>query len=236
MAVDTQDIANFYRTPLGDLIAAMLRQELSLLWPDIAGLSTLGIGYAAPCFERWRHISRCIGVSSAHMDATRWPADKHSMVCIAETETLPFADLSFDRVLFIHGLEQAENARRTLREAWRILKDDGKLIVILPNRRGVWAYAENTPFGQGQPYSERQLSRLLTSLSFKVERQKTALYAPPLNINLALKLFRLTERYGPFVAPHFAGLVIAEASKTLYGLKPAGKRASARRVFIAGDA
>lgn len=236
MAVDTQDIANFYSTPLGDLTAAMLRHELSLLWPDMAGLSTLGIGYTAPCFELWQQTGRCIGVASAHMQAARWPADKPNLICIAETESLPFADLSFDRVLFIHGLEQAENVRRTLREAWRVLKDDGKLIVVLPNRRGVWAYAESTPFGHGQPYSERQLSRLLASLSFKVERQKTALYALPLNIALMLKLFRLTERYGPFVAPHFAGLVIAEASKALYGIKPAGRLASARRVFVTGDA
>lgn len=213
----------------------MLRHELSALWPDMAGLSTLGIGYAAPCFERWRQTGKCIEVSPAPMGAECQMMASPPLTCIAETESLPFADLSFDRVLLIHGLEQADNARRTLREAWRVLKDDGKLIVVLPNRRGVWAYAESTPFGHGQPYSERQLSRLLSSLFFKVERQKTALYALPLNVGLMVRFFWLTERYGPFLVPHFAGLVIAEASKTLYGVKPAGRRASARRVFVAGD-
>ena len=236
MAVDTQDIDAFYATRLGGLTAALLRRDLAVLWQDMTGLSVLGIGHAAPCFEVWQHRNRCIGLAPSHMGGAPWPAGQPNLVCVAETESLPFADLSFDRVLLIHGLEQAENARRTLREVWRVLKDDGKLIVVLPNRRGAWAYAESTPFGHGQPYSERQISRLLTSLFFKVERQKTALYAPPLNLQPLLRLFWLTERYGPFIAPHFAGLVIAEASKALYGVTPAKKRTLARRVFVTDDA
>ena len=235
MAADTQDIAEFYATPLGGLTAALLRRELAALWPDMNKLAVLGIGYAAPCLEPWRPCNRCIGLSPAQLGGVRWPADQANLTCVAETESLPFADLSFDRVLLVHGLEQADNVRRTLREAWRVLKDDGKLVVVLPNRRGVWAYAESTPFGHGQPYSEGQITRLLNSLSFKVERQKTALYAPPLTPNLMPKLFWLAERYGPFAAPHFAGLVIAEASKALYGVMPRGRRASARRVFVTDD-
>lgn len=236
MAADIQDITAFYATSLGGLTAALLRRELVSFWPDMAGLAVLGIGHAGPCLEPWREKTRCIGLSPAPIGGARWPAGQRNLACVAETEALPFADLSFDRVLLVHGLEQAENARRTLREVWRVLKDDGKLIVVLPNRRGVWAYAESTPFGHGQPYSERQLSRLLASLFFKVEKQKTALYAPPLDIKLMPRLFWLAERYGPFIAPHFAGLVLAEASKALYGIAPAAKRASARRVFVTDDA
>lgn len=235
MAADTQDIAGFYATPLGGLTTALLRRELSALWTDVTGLSVLGIGYAMPCLEPWSKQARCVGLSPSHMGAARWPADRPNLTCVAETEALPFADLSFDRVLLIHGLEQAENARRTLREVWRVLKDDGKLIVILPNRRGAWAYAETTPFGHGQPYSEGQLARLLSSLFFTVEREKTALYTPPVTMKTLPRLFWLAERYGPFIAPHFAGLVIAEASKALYGISPAKRRVSARRVFASSD-
>ena len=136
MAADTQDIEAFYASPLGGLTAALLRQELAGLWPNMAGISVLGIGHAGPCLELWRETSRCIGLSPAPLGGARWPMHQRNLTCVAETESLPFADLSFDRVLLIHGLEQAENARRTLREVWRVLKDDGKLIVVLPNRRG----------------------------------------------------------------------------------------------------
>src|ERR1700733_11923658 len=95
-------------------------------------------------------------------------------------EALPFPDLLFDRILLVHGFEQADNARRLLREVWRLLKDDGRLIIVVPNRQGLWAYAESTPFGHGQPYSERQLARVLRGLFFKVETKEPALFAPPL--------------------------------------------------------
>lgn len=235
MAADTQDITDFYTTQLGGLTADLLRRELDALWPAITGLSVLGIGHAIPCLEPWQEKARCLGLSPSHMGGVAWPPEKPNMICVAETDALPFPDLSFDRVLLVHGLEQAENARRTLREVWRVLKDDGRLIVVLPNRRSMWAYAESTPFGHGQPYSEGQLSRLLKGLFFTVERQKTALYAPPLNIKLALRFFWLAERYGPFLAPHFAGLVIAEASKALYGATPVRRRALARRVLVAAE-
>jgi SAM-dependent methyltransferase len=231
MAIDARDAAGFYATPLGRRAAGLLQRKLSRIWPRMAGLSVLGIGHAGPCLHFWREQARCVAVSPAYMGVAPWPAGRAGLSCLAEAESLPFADLSFDRILLIHGLEQAENARRTLREAWRVLKDDGRLIVVVPNRRGLWAYAESTPFGHGQPYSEGQLARLLTSLFFQVEAQTTALYAPPFTSAPMLKLFGAFERCGPLLAPQFAGLAMAEATKNLHGVIPAGKRAPARRVF-----
>ncbi|MGE4481224.1 class I SAM-dependent methyltransferase [Acidocella sp.] len=231
MAIDARDAAGFYATPLGRRAAALLRRKLERLWPAMAGLSVLGIGHAGPFLHAWRECSRCVALSPSHMGVAPWPSGRPGLACMAEAESLPFADLSFDRVLLVHGLEQAENARRTLREAWRVLKDDGRLIVAAPNRRGLWAYAESTPFGHGQPYSEGQLARLLASLLFQVEAQATALYAPPFTSAPMLGLFELFERCGPLLAPQFAGVTIAEATKNLHGVIPAGGRVSFRRVF-----
>ena len=109
----------------------------------------------------------------------RWPLGARNLSCTAEEDALPFADLTFDRILLVHGLEIAENARHLLREIWRVLKDDGRLLVVAPNRRGLWAYVEATPFGHGQPYSPGQVGRLLAASLFRVERRDTALYLPP---------------------------------------------------------
>ncbi|GAN81893.1 Methyltransferase domain-containing protein [Acidocella aminolytica 101 = DSM 11237] len=232
MAIDARDAAGFYATPLGRLTAALLRRKLVELWPRMAGLSVLGIGHTGPFLHVWREEARCIAVSPAYMGTAPWPAGQPGLSCLTEAEELPFPDLSFDRIILIHGLEQAEHARRTLREAWRVLKDDGRLIVVTPNRRGLWAYAESTPFGHGQPYSEGQLTRLLSGLFFQVEARATALYAPPFTSVPLLKLFGLAERCGPLLAPQFAGLAIAEASKAMHGMIPAGKRALTRRIFV----
>ncbi|MBU6419324.1 MAG: methyltransferase domain-containing protein [Proteobacteria bacterium] len=231
MAIDARDAAGFYATGLGRHAAGILRRHLDRLWPRMAGLSVLGIGHAGPCLHLWREEARCVAVSPAYMGAAPWPAGLPGLSCLAEAETLPFPDLSFDRILLVHGLEQAENARRALREAWRVLKDDGRLIVVAPNRSGLWAYAESTPFGHGQPYSEGQLARLLGSLFFTVEAQTTALYAPPFGNAPMLKLAALFEACGPLLAPQVAGLAIAEATKALHGAVPVGQKAGGRRVL-----
>lgn len=230
--MDARDAAGFYATPLGRHAAAALRRKLSRLWPRMAGLSVLGIGHAGPCLHLWREDARCVAVSPAYMGAAPWPAGRPGLSCLAEEEALPFPDLSFDRVLLVHGLEQAENARRALREVWRVLKDDGRLIVMAPNRRGLWAYAESTPFGHGQPYSEGQLARLLGGLFFQVEAQSSALFAPPFINAPMLKLAGLFEACGPLLAPQFAGVTIAEVGKLLHGAVPAGSGAGLRRVLV----
>lgn len=232
MAIDARDVAGFYATALGRRTAGLLSAKLTRLWPHMAGLSVLGIGHAGPYLHQWQAQSRCIALSPTHMGSAPWPAGLPGLTCVAEAEALPFPDLCFDRILLVHGLEQAEAARRMLREVWRVLKDDGRLIVVVPNRRGVWAYAETTPFGHGQPYSEGQLARLLKGLFFQVETQSAALYAPPLQSAPSVKLAGLFERCGPLLAPQFAGLAIAEAVKLLHGVTPAGAGAPARRVLV----
>lgn len=224
MGIDARDAAEFYATPLGELTARLIRRKLAALWPDCAGRAVLGLGYAGPYLQAWRATaSRCVALSPQQMGLATWPPGRPSLTCLAEEEALPFEDCSFDRILFIHGLEQADHARRILREAWRLLRDDGKIIVVVPNRRGLWAYAEATPFGHGQPYSQGQLTRLLTGLLFQVETRTAALFAPPLHWRLNLQAFDLWERVGHALAPQFAGLTITEARKDVLGVMPLGR-------------
>ena len=140
----------------------------------------LGIGYSMPYLRLWRdQATRCIALTPAQMGAARWPRGGAESVLRGGRGRLPFADLTFDRILLVHGLEMAENARRLLREAWRVLKDDGRLLIVVPNRSGMWAYRDSTPFGHGLPYSTGQLGRLLAGGLFRVERRDAALWMPP---------------------------------------------------------
>lgn len=233
MAIDAREAAEFYASTLGGLTARLVRQTLLNIWPNCAGLSILGLGFAGPYLQCWRESSaRSIAVFSQNMGAVSWPLGRASLACQAEEDALPFPDLSFDRILVVHGLEQAENARRMMREAWRLLKDDGRIIVVVPNRRGIWAYAESTPFGHGQPYSPGQLVRLLSGLFFHVERQEVALFAPPLDWRLSLRGFHVWENIGQVLAPQLAGLTIAEARKDIHAVMPLRRRTSGRRVLV----
>lgn len=236
MALDTQQAAEFYTTPRGAVAAHLLRPRLQLLWPSLERQSVLGLGYAGPYLRLWREqADRCIALTPAQLGVARWPPGAPGLACTAEEDALPFADLSFDRVLLVHGLESAESARRMLREAWRVLKDDGRLLVVAPNRTGWWAHSESTPFGQGQPYSPGQIGRLLASMLFRVERRDTALYVPPTGLRVVLRGAGLWERAGRAMLPRLAGVTITEARKDMYGAVPS-KRQRARRMVLADAA
>ena len=234
MAADAQAAVDFYASARGAVTARLLRERLNLLWPSVVGCAVLGIGHTAPFLRPWREQARrCIALTPAQMGAARWPAGAPRLSCSAEEDALPFPDLSFDRILLVHGLESAESARRMLREVWRVLKDDGRLLVVAPNRTGVWAYGESTPFGHGHPYSVRQLGRLLGDGLFRVERQDAALWMPPSTLRLVLRAAPLIERAGRRLAPGLAGVTITEAVKDVYAALPV--QAVARRRLVLAE-
>jgi SAM-dependent methyltransferase len=235
MAADAHAAADFYGTPRGAVAARLLRDRLELLWPDLHGQSVLGIGFTAPYLRLWRDQAiRSIAVTPAQMGATRWPVGEPSLSCTADEDALPFPDLMFDRVLLVHGLEAAESARRMLRETWRVLKDDGRLLVVAPNRSGMWAYWESTPFGHGQPYSFGQVGRLLAASLYRVERRDTALYLPPSQQRLVLRSAALFERTGRRWLPGLAGVTMTEAVKDIYAAMPV--QAVPRRRLVLAEA
>ncbi|HTR17428.1 MAG TPA: class I SAM-dependent methyltransferase [Acetobacteraceae bacterium] len=229
--MDAQAAAQFYQTARGAVAARLVRERLATLWPDLGSQSVLGLGYAAPYLRLWREKAvRCIAVTPAQVGAARWPAGAPNLSCTVEEDSLPFPDLCFDRILLVHGLEVADNARRMLREVWRVLKDDGRLVVVAPNRVGMWAHVESTPFGQGEPYSAGQIGRLLAGAMFRVERREGALYLPPTNIRLILRGGALWERAGRAMLPHLAGVTVTEAVKEVYGVVPL--RSARRRIVL----
>ncbi len=141
---------------------------------------------------------------------------------------LPLADASVDRLLAVHCLESSESVRPLLREIWRVLTPEGRLLLVVPNRRGIWARLDTTPFGHGRPYSRGQLERLLTDALFTPLEWASALHMPPIDRQWLVRWATAFERVGARLWPHFAGVIIVEASKELMGAVP--KASPSRRV------
>jgi hypothetical protein len=94
-------------------------------------------------------------------------------------------------------------------------------LFVVPNRRGVWAHLERTPFGQGQPYSQGQLTLLLQRHLFAVERSDQALFCPPFPWRPLLACAAGWDRAGRRIAPALSGVVLVEARKAVLGALPA---------------
>jgi SAM-dependent methyltransferase len=237
MTQEVHGLERFYATPAGAVTARLLRDRLRAVWPALPGQAMLGLGYASPYLRLWRgEAARCIALVPDHLPRWRWPRSAASATAVGLEAALPFPDLLFDRILIVHGLEHAENARRLLREAWRVLRDDGRLLVVVPNRLGLWAQLERTPFGHGQPYSPRQLEALLRRQMFAVTRREAALYVPPFRSRLLLRGAGAWERLGARLRLGPAGVSILEARKDCFAALPAGAVARQARTVVAPEA
>ena len=242
MRSEPHSLRAFYASRQGAVAAGLIQARLRAIWPDVAGCAVLGVGYGMPFLRPWRdQARRCVAITPAQLGLARWPAGRPGLSCVSEEDALPFPDLCFDRVLLVHGLEVAENPRLLLRDIWRVLKDDGRLLVVAANRRGLWAHVEATPFGQGRPFSAGQLSRLLTDCLFRPERRDVALFMPPLSARPVLRGAPMIERVGRRLLPSLAGVALSEASKDLLASIPAHAvlarwRARSRRVLVADGA
>ena len=216
----------FYASATGQMAAAAVRQRLRTLWPDLTGQSVLGIGYPAPFLGLWQdHAYRCLNATTFH----HTPPPPGS--CAADATRLPFPDLAFDRILVIHGVEPVDQDGKLLREIWRVLKDDGRIVVVAPNRIGLWAHIDRTPFGQGQPYSQGQIDRLLAAAMFRPERRDVALFTPPSAWGLVLRTAWFWEALGRALFWDLAGVTLTEAVKDNYAAVPVGAPAK-RRVVL----
>ena len=103
-----------------------------------------------------------------------------------------------------------------LREVWRILAGSGRLIVVVPNRRGLWARFEHTPFGHGLPYSSRQLSHTLRENMFTPTNISRALVMPPIRSRMIQSISSACESISARHFPVLGGIIIVEATKQIY--------------------
>ena len=230
---DVVDLRDFYETRLGAMARRMIRRGVRSMWPDVKGQRILGLGYATPYLRQFlTEAERTLAFMPASKGVLHWPSEGRGLTALVDEAELPLPDLSVDRVLLVHGLESSEYQRDMLREAWRVLTGEGRLLIVAPNRGGIWARLERTPLGWGQPYSAAQLSRLLRDNMFTPTRSSRALYIPPLRTRALLRSAPAWERIGSRWFPTFGGVVLVEAGKQLYASNLQAERKRFRRPIV----
>jgi SAM-dependent methyltransferase len=233
MSSDVVDLRDFYRTGLGQVARRMIRHAVRRVWPDLRGMRLLGIGYPTPFLTAISpETERTVALMPASLGVLGWSPEGRNRVTLADEGELPFADYSMDRVLLVHALEATEQVGPMLKEIWRVLAGGGRLLIVAPNRRGIWARLDRTPFGSGRPYTMSQLSQLLRDEQFTPVGSDTALFIPPARKRMILRSAPAWERMGKRWFPTFAGVVLVEATKQIYA-KPTLARAPRRRLVYA---
>ncbi len=217
MSVDVIDLRSFYSQRLGIVARRLINRAIRARWRDAHGLRVLGIGFTTPYLGLFREdAERCIAMMPATQGVLKWPTARPALAALVDELDLPLPDAAVDRILIAHALEMSDDPADFLREVWRVLAPNGRILLVIPNRRGLWVRTDGTPFGFGRPYSRAQVTQLLRQTWFTPVAWSEALYVPPVKAGWLLRSAIAWERVGAALASPFAGVHIVEATKQVY--------------------
>jgi SAM-dependent methyltransferase len=233
MRRDVVELRRFYATPLGGAAREMISRKVAQAWGRLHGLDVLTLGYATPFLGDSRHFARrVVAAMPSAQGVELWPAGGRNLACLVDETALPFTNALFDRILMVHGLEEADNPLALLQQAHRVLAPSGRMIVVAAARNGLWAGVEGIPFGHGRPFSRSQLEGLVREAELEPLAWSRALYAPP--VGWLAPHAGTFEQVGARLWPGFSGLILLEVVKQSFAVKPRGLGAPVRVLIPAG--
>ncbi|WP_419799086.1 MAG: class I SAM-dependent methyltransferase [Terasakiella sp.] len=234
MWMDAVDLRDFYSSALGGVARRMIRRRIREMWPDCKGSTILGLGYTTPYLGLFKSdAGRTLAFMPSSQGVLHWPNENRSLTTLVDEADLPLPDLSVDRVLIVHAVECSEQLRNLLREVWRVLNGCGKVLIVVPNRTGIWARMERTPFGMGRPYSPRQINSLLRDTMFTPLHSEPALFIPPSKSRMIMGSALAWEKIGYRFFPGLGGVCLVEATKQIYAANPQRVVKTKRKTMIA---
>lgn len=236
MHLDVLDLRNFYyRTQLGRAAQKAVRDRMLGLWPasasESAGQTYVGYGFAVPLLRPYlEHARRVIGLMPGEQGVMPWPAGMPNVSVLCDEIRWPIETGMVDRLMLLHGLETSDHPGALMEECWRVLGPGGRALFIVPNRAGLWAPRETTPFGFGRPYTPGQLDAQARRAGFVPERHAAALYIPPSDRRFWLRSAPMWERMGQKVSGFLAaGVIMLEVSKQVHAPRRPGLPAAVRK-------
>jgi SAM-dependent methyltransferase len=216
---DVIALKEFYSSPLGQMANHAIGRSIQRFWPDVKGEAVLGLGFTTPYLTSF--LPEAQGVFAcmpSQQGVIHWPPQARNLSLLSDEAELPFGDNTIQRALVVHALENSEHARQMMAELWRVLSPAGRLLMVVPNRLGIWSRAPHSPFAYGQPFTSSQFRQLLSEHPFT-----------PL---------RFVLRWAPFIEgvgcrffSGFGGVLLLEAEKRIYA--PTAQKAPqrARRAY-----
>ncbi len=223
--MDVVDLREFYASALGKSARARITRVLSPRLKPHGGHTVLGLGFAHPYLEGLVSPDAVIlSFMLARQGVIHWPPDQAVRAALVDECDLPLLESVADHVVVVHGLEFSDDPLAMLQEIWRVMAPQGKLTLVVPNRRGLWSASDASPFGHGQPFSRSQITSLLKEARFSVTWSKEALVMPPFSAPALLRMAQAFEQVGSRLLGRYSGVLLVEAVKQVYAFS-SGKRA-----------
>ena len=228
MLYDVGKINAFYKHSHGQMVAKLLREDLSNIWEPSKTTSNLAIGFP---FYFFPEDIICPVLMPVEIGGIAWAHNQEIYTAIIDSNSWPLESDSIDCIFISHALEFIPDHHSFLMEAGRVLKSAGKLILMVPHRRGLWLRTETTPFGHGTPFSKGQIFRLLKNTGLNPEKCTSSLFLPPFAYKLPEALSNQIEIVGEHLLQLLGGVLIVEATKMVYAEPKKNRAKTKARLF-----
>ncbi|MEH6627943.1 MAG: methyltransferase domain-containing protein [Motiliproteus sp.] len=172
----------WFASDLGQQLLSAERAAIEKMIGSVFGYHLLQVGYL-PDFLLYQQAA----ASHKFLMIPEIGLGMPEAAVVGSPSELPFASGCIDAVILHHALDFAESPHQVLREATRVLRPGGKLIVVSFNPASLWGlYHAITKKKRLVPWCahfmrQRRLNDWLTLLEFKQERLQSGFYRPPFN-------------------------------------------------------
>ncbi|MBK1650165.1 methyltransferase domain-containing protein [Rhabdochromatium marinum] len=227
---------HWYRSPLGQRVAATEARCLEELLEDAFGYYLLQVGAQEPfaaaleaCRIRQQILLQTTDDGPRTPGAVRAPGTGDVAPLRAELMRLPFAADSLDAVVLPHSLDFSPDPHRVLREVERVLIAEGRVFLFGFNPFSTWGVRRVWPRRRGMvPWCGSRLTLLrvcdwLKLMGFHIEVKRMLVFRPPWCRAFNARLDwvdSLGQRYGKVLG----GVYAVRAVKRLSTLTPLRSR------------
>ncbi len=226
------DLKLWFSSDLGQQLLDAEQQAIEPLISSLFGYHLAQVGYLsdyllyrqAPASHKFLMVPE-IGLGMPEEAVLGTPAD------------LPFASDCIDAVILHHALDFAESPHQVLREAARVLRPGGKLVIVGFNPAGLWGLYRSIRGKKKQvPWCghfirQRRLHDWLTLLELKQEDFQSGFYRPPLSNQSWMQRLACVEKWGASYFAKSGGFYITIATKETLSMTPIAMNWRCRLVF-----
>ena len=232
MTPDPASLAHWFDGPLGRALLEQERATVGHALECVFGVQCLQVG-------AW-------GAPSSFLDLAR--TQRRALVsvrealqpCIcAQPSQLPVQSDSIDALLLQHTLEFEQHPHEVLREAQRVLRPEGCLVILGFEPLGAWALRSRLTRGGFPPGIARQLSagRLtdwLKLLGLDVDPAQRFLFTLPFARAQSGRLQRWADGAGRALASRLSGGYVLVARKRVHAMTPIRLQFRTRPAVLGG--
>lgn len=205
------EIEQWWLSPLGQTVFEMEKALLTELSTPFYGHTQLQLGGIEPVPVLSKFLTSTFLSSKGDLNA--------------KADSLPFKPYSIDNLLLLHVIEYQHDPHQVLREAERVLTEDGKLILLSFSPVSLWglqrlfSWQDKAPW-HGRFYSKTRIKDWLALLNFEIQEEHHTLYRPTFESEKWLHRTRFFERLGKRLWPWFGSVSIIVATKRTMPVNP----------------